>query len=276
MKFGNSRQKVTIRGLVNGVESAGRDSAVATKADIDTDLTLEIDGSNVTPEKFLRSVRTFFAILTEVTREVGGRPKAVEWRVNVKQGSNLVQVAPQPGFDPALINIVTSAVGNGISQLENIEARPDHFNERALKNLRELGSVVGRAERDDTIVKVWVRRDPIRVTEKSAANVSGILASEHEDYGSIEGRLQTVTERGRLQFIVYEQLWDKAIRCYMPDHLTEAAMGAFRARVEVYGLIRYRKDGQPISIFVDELVKFPPENEIPSFQDVHGILRQVS
>lgn len=97
-----------------------------------------------------------------------------------------------------------------------------------------------------------------------------------EDYGSIEGRLQTVTERGRLQFIVYERLWDRPVRCFIPDHLTEEAVAAFRTRVEVYGLIRYRKDGQPVSIDVDEIVGFPPDAEIPSFRDVHGILRQVS
>lgn len=249
---------------------------MATKGDIDSDLTLEVSGHAVTPDKFLRSIRSFFAILHEVTREVGGKPKAVEWLVSVKEGSNLIQVDPMPGYEPAVISVITDAVAAGISQVEDREARPLHFSEKALRNLRDLSGVVGKTEEDDTYVRVWVRKNAIDVTQKSSAHVSGLLASQHEDYGSIEGRLQTVTERGRLQFIVYERLWDRAIRCFMPDHLTADAMAAFGSRVEVYGLIRYRKDGQPVSIDVDEIDPFPSDTEIPSFRDVHGILRRVS
>ena len=50
---------------------------MATKGDIESDLTLEVGGHAITPDKFLRSVRSFFAILDEVTREVGGKPSVV-------------------------------------------------------------------------------------------------------------------------------------------------------------------------------------------------------
>ena len=237
---------------------------------------MEVDGHAITPDKFLRSVRSFFAILNEVTREVGGKPSAVRWAVAVKHGSNLVQVSPQPGYDPAIISVVTDAVADGISQIEEREARPDHFSEKALRSLRDLSNVVGRTSNDDTTVRVWVRRNPIDVTAKAGANVIGLLASKYEDYGSIEGRLQTLTERGRLQFIVYERLWDMQARCYIPDNLVKVALSAFGSRVEVYGQIRYRKDGNPVSIDVDEIRAFPATENIPSFRDVHGILRRVS
>ena len=249
---------------------------MAVKSDIESDLTLEVGGHAITPDKFLRSVRSFFVILGEVTREVGGKPSAIRWTVDVKHGSNLVQVSPQPGYDPAIISLVTEAVSDGISQIEERETRPPHFNERALRSLRDLSNVVGRTDSDDTTVRVWVRRDPIDVTAKAAANVIGLLASEHEDYGSIEGRLQTLTERGRLQFIVYERLWDKQARCYIPENLVEEALAAFGSRVEVYGLIRYRKDGKPVNIDVDEIRVFPEAEDIPSFREVHGILRRAS
>ena len=249
---------------------------MAAKGDIESDLTLEVGGHAITPDKFLRSVRSFFAILDEVTREVGGKTSVVRWAVAAKRGSNLIQVSPQPGYDPSIISVVTKAVADGISQIEERETRPTHFNERALRSLRDLSNVVGRTDSDDTTVRVWVRRDPIDVTPKAAANIIGLLANEHEDYGSLEGRLQTLTERGRLQFIVYERLWDMQTRCYIPDRLVETALAAFRSRVEVYGLIRYRKDGKTVSIEVDEIRAFPEAEKIPSFRDVHGILRRSS
>lgn len=247
---------------------------MAQASDIDTDLTLEISGNNVTPEKFVRGVRSFFAILNEVTRQVAGRPNAVEWTVQVKDGSNLIGLSYRPGFDPALAGQIIDAVSAGIAKLEDETVRPDYFNERAIKSLRELGGVVGRTDDDDTAVKVWARRQPVPVSYSAVAHVNALLASEHSDYGSIEGRLQTVTERGRLQFLVYEPLWDEQVRCYIPDDLVDEAIQSFRHRVEVYGVIRYRKDGKPVSIEVDEIVPFPDPSDIPSFRDVHGLLRE--
>ena len=40
-------------------------------------------------------------------------------------------------------------------------------------------------------------------------------------------------------------------RCYIPDNLVKVALSAFGSRVEVYGQIRYRKDGNPVSIDSD-------------------------
>ena len=43
---------------------------MATKDDIDADLTLELQSNNVTPEKFVKAVRAFFGLVNEVTREL--------------------------------------------------------------------------------------------------------------------------------------------------------------------------------------------------------------
>ena len=249
---------------------------MAVKSDIASDLTLEIDGTNVTPDKFLRSVRSFFSILSEVTSRIAGKASPLQWTVVVREGSSLVGVQPVAGFDPAVLLRIESAIGEGLATLEASTDHPRYFSERAIKSLRELGEIVGTSDSDDTIIRVWVKKTPVSVTHKTVANVSQILAGEHEDYGSIDGRLQTVTERGGLQFVVYEPLWDRPIRCKIPEHLTEVAIKNFRNRVEVYGLIKYRKDGKPISIQVDDIVPFPPKERIPSFREVHGLLREAT
>ena len=41
---------------------------MVTKADIDADLTLEIDGEDITPEKFMRAARAFFGLVNEITK----------------------------------------------------------------------------------------------------------------------------------------------------------------------------------------------------------------
>ena len=169
---------------------------MAVKKDIKSDLTLEIDGKSVTPDKFVRSVRAFFAMLTEVSARVAGKDGSVEWRVQVSQGSNLVSALPSPGQNAAVVAAIAKAMSEGIGEIETRAARPRHFNERAIKSLRELASVVGTTDRDDTSIRIWVCREPIKVTHKSVAHAAELLSSAHEDYGSVEGRLRAVTDKG--------------------------------------------------------------------------------
>jgi hypothetical protein len=249
---------------------------LAVKRDINTDLTLEIGGTSVTPDKFLRGVRSFFALLSEVTIQIAGKRDGVQWRVLVREGSNLIGVDAEPGFDPSVVGKIIAVVSEGVSALEHNAVHPAFFSERAVRSMGELADLVGTTESDNTTVRLWAKRKPIPVTHKSVAHVSQLFSSEHEDHGSIEGRLRTITEQGGLQFVVYEPLWDQPVRCRIPERLIDRAMENFRKRVEVYGLIRYRKDGKPISIQVDDIVAFPSDDQIPSFQEVHGILREAS
>jgi len=93
------------------------------------------------------------------------------------------------------------------------------------------------------------------------------------DYGSIEGRLSVVSERGKLHVVVYEPIWDKPIRCNLTEEQADEATEYFQKRVAVYGEIKYRQDGTPISVAVDHIDLFPAPDELPGPADVYGILR---
>ena len=271
------KQVSTVRGQVGRLESILKwRITLAVKSDIKADLTLEIDGKSVSPETFVRSVRAFFAVLKEVSGRVSGKHELVKWKVQVSEGSNLVGVLPTPGQSPALVAEVMRALSEGIGEIESRAARPKHFTERAIKSLRELADIVGTTPDDDTSVRVWVKKEPIKVTHKSVAHVAELLSSGHEDYGSIEGRLRAVTDKGGLHFVVKEPLKNLEVRCFIPETLTETALANFRNRVEVYGFIKYRKDGRAISIDVDDLIPFPPKEELPSYLAVRGVLREAS
>jgi hypothetical protein len=248
---------------------------LATVKDIEADITLEIDGRDVTPDRFLKGVRSFFELLREVTRKVGGKRTAVNWNVQVRQGSNLVGVVPRPGYDPVMIALITDAMGTGISQIEDHGIEPQYFSEGALRSVRDLGTLIRKPERDDLKVRVWVKKNPLPVTAKAAAHVNELLMSEHEDHGSVEGKLQTVTERGGLQFVVYEPIWDKGIKCFIPEDMVDTAMKYFKVRVEVYGLVKYRKDGRPLSIVAESIEPLNQGRSIPSIREMRGILRSM-
>ena len=60
---------------------------MASPENIDTDLTLELDGSEITPEKFRKGVNAFIGLLKAITKSVCRDVPPVEWRMQVKAGS---------------------------------------------------------------------------------------------------------------------------------------------------------------------------------------------
>jgi hypothetical protein len=244
-------------------------------------MTLELDGADVTPERFQRAIRAFFGMVGEVTKSVcEGKPR-VEWRVQVKKGSNLIGMSPVPGFRPETVGLIASTVREGLASLDadglspppHFNSPPLHFNDAALRHVHELADIVIAKTPQDFSIRLWTKKQSLPVTDRLAASSTLLLTGQVEDYGSIDGRLQTLSERGALRFVIYETLSDRGVPCFIEPEQWDAAMSGFRKRVEVYGLIKYRLDGVPVSIKVDEIVHFPAREDVPDFNEVHGILR---
>ena len=247
---------------------------VATRADIDSDMTLEIDGRTVTPDLFLRGVRAFFGIVREVTRDVCGERPVDIWRVQVKDGSNLIGIDRVPGFtDAATIAAISERVRTGLETLEERAEEPSWFPRPAIKHLRDLGAIVGTDEGNDTRVRVWIKQDALGVTQRTVANAAELLREAYEDHGSVEGRLQVASERGALHVVLYEPVWDKPIRCYMDEDQMEEALSHFGKRVEIFGMVKYRKDGSASSIRAEQISPFPLAADLPQVDTMVGILR---
>jgi len=248
---------------------------MADKVDIDADLTLEIDGRNVTPEKFMKGVRAFFGLVSEITRDLAGPKDFINWTVQVKDGSNLIGMAPSYSTVPvAVLDAIYVKVRDGIESIENSADDPEGIPEAALKHIRDLGSVAGSGdEDDDTKIRVWTRKLPVAVTHKAVAHVAVLLAESYEDFGTIEGRVQVISEQGNLHVFIAEPIHGRRVRCFFEEEMLPRFLAAFRKRVEVKGKIKYRRDGKPISIFATGLTDFPDNKNLPSFKEMRGIFR---
>lgn len=250
---------------------------MANEADIDADLTLEMEGRNITPDKFLRGVRAFFALIHEVTRGLAGPDQFIHWTVQVKNGSNLVGVVPTKfTVPPAVLANIYETVQEGIESLEDSDKEPVGFSEPALRHVRELAAVVGTDDIDDTRVRVWTKKQPVTVTHKAVAHVATILQEAYEDFGTVEGRVQVISDQGNLHVFVLEPIHHRRVRCYFGEDQLPAFMAAFRKRVEVTGRIKYRRDGRPISIHAQRVKEFPDAKDLPTFREMRGIFRRGS
>lgn len=89
----------------------------------------------------------------------------------------------------------------------------------------------------------------------------------------MEGSLKTISEAGGFRVVVYEPVFGRAIRCNIPPDLMGKALSLFGRRVEVHGAIHYRRNGTIARVTVDEIVPFPPSEQLPTHMDVLGILQ---
>jgi len=247
---------------------------LARPEDIDTDITLELDGSEITPDKFRKSVNAFVGLLEAITKSVCRDAPLVEWRMRVKAGSNLVGADAAEGANPNHVRRILALTAQGLEQFELEGEVPPIYPDEAIKRIRELSNLTAKKIEDDTRVGIWVKKQRREITPAIYAAVRTALRTGFSEYGTVEGRLSVLSERKVVHFVIYERVWDRPVTCTVPDDLLEKVMSFWRKRVAAHGMVHYRPDGVPTRIEAEEIEAFPDDSELPSHDDVLGILRE--
>lgn len=234
-------------------------------------ITLELAGSKITSDKFLRAISAFFGVVNDVTNQVSKKQNALAWVVSVEAGSARIVATAEP-IDPDDIDTippVLRAIREGAASIETSSEVPRYFSEAGLQRMRELASI--RSREIDT-VKLIVDGAPVRLSHHTTAHVDDILGVKSKALGAIEGKLQMMTQRGGLKFAIYDDLTDRRVECSVTPEMFEEIKAAFGKRVSVYGIVSYRGNGVPDNIKVQEFRVLSKEN-LPTFEDVKGILK---
>lgn len=209
-------------------------------------LTLKLGPDKVPAQVFLRAVRGFTDLLADLAREARSDARAVGWEISVEQGSQVLRA--EVGRD-AKVDVARSV-------LAAIERPPA----RVKRRYRELS------------------RLPIADTQLWAADSRNDLLQKVEteppepfhEYGTVEGELSTLSNRGGPHFTIYEPIWDTGVRCTVPDELVASMQEMWTRRVAAHGLIHYDAEGHPLSIRAERVEAYPYD-ETP-LEEFRGLL----
>jgi len=239
---------------------------MATAKDIPSDLAIEI-AANLRPSEFIAAARSFFNYVDEITKStVGGDD--IEWRVKVNDGSNVLAAIPSKSTHMTTINAICTRMTGNISDLLDGNFDESQVSESAFKSLKHLSELVRDGGDNPNTVKVWIKKNPIHLNRDISRLIQEDWRADYNDFGTLEGVL------GRsLTIKVKDLLFDNPITCYLKEGLLEDALSNFRKRVELSGIIHYRKNGTPISMNVQSFEVMPSDDDLPSASDVRGILR---
>ena len=241
---------------------------------IDTEITLELDEEELTVQEFSAAFEHFLGLVREVTRAVAPHRRPT-WLVKFYPGSAGIGFYPKAGaFASDEMSIVRQAVLSGIEQLENGK-RPAQFTDRAIEHARGITNAFKKRQRPARI-RIWNQNKTSIAVKPAIDEVAGkILDPVYEDHGSIEGTLEIVSGHGKFELSVYDAVDGHQIKCEVDEADLRAALSNnyFMKRVEVYGKIRYRRDGIAVSVKADKINRLPTRDELPSLDEMRGILQ---
>ncbi|MGH7057384.1 MAG: hypothetical protein ACREFZ_05790 [Acetobacteraceae bacterium] len=217
--------------------------------------------------------RAFFGYVEEIGRLAspdGGRPG---WIVRVRDGSSLIGVDPAPTTPIEIVQSVYARAEKGIASLATGDLEGADLPYAALKHLRSLSETARPDKQADASMRLWVKCRPITLSPEIAETIREDWRSDYKDYGTVEGRLEAIQDHGGLELRVRDPALRLAVACHVPEEMLEVAFRNFRKRVEVSGLVHFRRNGFPVSIDVSGIDPLPDDGELPSIEEVRGVMR---
>ncbi len=232
---------------------------------------LPADEGRVRLTAFMNQLNKLSATLTKIDRESNeGTPGSVFQIVALSYSSPVrvvleaMPIAKQR-FTGHLVVERLQQVANALATGADLS----EFDTELLENIKGLAAPVGKVVKTSTLIFNGTAFD---LTPRVAQQVEVALAIEDECDGSIEGNLDQINiHEGANTFHIYPDIGPKRVTCNFPSRLFDDAVAAVGRRVEVYGSLKYRAQAQfPHQISVTAIEAFPPDGELPDWDDLRG------
>ena len=215
-----------------------------------TPVTFAVEGDAIPPDDFGEAVREFIRFLSAIDAELSpGRNRSLQWRLTSLSYSSpaLVGMVAEPRDDAPDIGPQVIAGGiAGINLIEREGVRPEEFNDDALDSLQRIAAFA-----DGGITGLRVAAPEMHataaITKLTAANIDVVFTHGYS-LGSIEGHIEGLNIHGQPYFTVYDEVTDRAVRCYFKRPDLEKVLGATGSKVVVHGQVRRDPTGRPSQV----------------------------
>lgn len=229
-------------------------------------VTLFLDGTPTLAD-YATAIAGFADLLASIAQRLA--PSAdVAWEIDGLEAESALTTARGVGPEPEIVNLLAEEylrVGRQLSTGAFVVGY-----EGPTRRLRSvLNGRVPRIkfETADDDVTIFIRPEiPPPVLEASIVEL-----------GAVEGRVQTLSNRGGLRFTLYDLLYDKAVSCYLSE-------GSEHMMRDVWGRValvegRVKRDpvsGRPVAVRQVTRVSPLEEGRSGGWQDAIGAMRGIT
>lgn len=239
-------------------------------------VTLALQGT-VSLSDFSVAVARFNGLIAALAAE--SHVENVEWQIDALEYSSAITTArgvPLNGSsDTASIERVAHAyleVGEALEQGQTVP-----FPQPVQKEARGLAELLSDSDEIEAVRFETAEADVIiRVpAPDQGPKLMVVEAKAEPSYGSVTGRVQTLSSRNALRFVVYDHIYDRAVSCYLVKG-REAMMRQMWDRVAtVEGWVtRDPRTGRPLTIRKVSSVTPLTEVEPGEYRRARGAIRR--
>jgi hypothetical protein len=230
------------------------------------------DDGQVRLGAFMNQLQKLNATITKLDREANEGKQATVYKIAELSYNSPVRVVLAPQAlpkNPYVGHAIIESLVRVTNALEN-EDDLSGLDADLLEDIRGLAKPVGKSVANVTLLFNDHRFD---LTSKVVSKVDTALAVDEECAGAIEGMLEQINlHDGANIFHVYPEIGPRKVTCNFPPKLLDDAVSAVGRKVEVYGVLHYRSGATfPHQVQVTQIEAFPPESELPDWEDVRGM-----
>lgn len=228
-------------------------------------LTLKLTG-DVSLKDFATAVSSFRQLVEALARDLA--PKSnIDWIVYDLAPGSAVATVKGIGPPEPVRSIVGAyeKVGVALEQHAPIQ----EYSRKVRRSAENLLSILN--DRIDSIVfETPDRESIIRKRHAEPLQLPSALAGA---YGALEGQVETLSRRRGLRFVLYDELFDSAVSCYLSESHEDIMRDAWGKRVVVEGWIRRDPEtGRPVSVRrIDKVTVQEAESPV-GFRRARGVL----
>ncbi len=227
-------------------------------------LTFALEG-DITLASFADALSEFNALLGNLSKEVGNN-SPVEWVVEELYAGSAIATFHGVYDNIKIVETIIDAyeqVGEALSSGRDIP-----FSEAVRKNCRNITSVLNEkvtSLRFETPARDFIISGKSQIGEKSAPMKYSL--------GTVKGTIQTVSMRKKLNFTVWDALFDKPVSCYIHEGQEELLRKSWGKQAVVTGRIgRQAESGRPIVIREVKNIEIMEKPERGSYKRARGVL----
>lgn len=229
------------------------------------------DDGRVRLSAFMSQLQNLSATINKLDREANAGKSATYFQIAELSYNSPVRVVIEPhaiARQSYMGHLVLENLGKIADALVS-DSDLHSIDYDILEDIRGLARPVGKQVKSATLI---FNAHTLELTETVALRIDKALAVEDECDGAIEGMLEQINiHQGANTFHIFPNVGPRKVTCHFPSRLYDDAVAAVGRRVEVGGLLRFRSGASfPHQIAVTQIDAFPPESELPDWDDVRG------
>jgi hypothetical protein len=225
-------------------------------------VTLGLEGEDVPADAFGNATQAFTRLIYRLTKQIDATDPLKWTVVGLNIGSATTTLEAVSSDTDALQRITADYEAVGIA-LKNRQPLP--YSREVTKAANALARVLNGKI---TALRFETPREDIIVTDSRQEPVPAL----RHTYGAIRGRIETLSQRKRLRFTLYDSLDDRPVACYLGEGQEEMIRNLWGQRAVVEGLVSRTSDnGRPLAIRQIQTIAPIADVEPGAFTKARGI-----